>query len=513
MTSFDDKAKGEEKESVRPIEEIRIKLVVCMSKSPGNHQVIGDFLRQLDGSQNLDFASVPEFKDIDVQTYQNPGTLVLVSALSKDDLIDVIKLMDRLESDIREGTVRVIVYDQLNNDKLSAFFKSKGVSEIIKSGVSIKTFNYKVIKHFKLLQQTVKASRNFVLANPEAFLSKATKTGVLPNSEGKQKKILPQVVYDEPIEHFSDFWILTKATNIRHVNGKWFVGLYGPGPSAGNWEPADWMTRNGLQGWVWKPRSETDKRFYKDEGRWVFFGSKPEFSWEERQWYFISKKPDFSFCYDKMIVHTRIAFLESGDLLIHHNSKIGMSLKPEIDATMEGALHRSEPATRPSQSPERQDGFQEGAYQGVYANDFEARKKHYHDYYECSELKLGLFSRNGVKNIQKPLIELVELRDRYVVLDAPAGLIDIDDLIELEAFYIERGVSKQVLINAATHVVETEMEPSETLDEQGNKKALRSLVICELSDELEPQFIQLVRSFKVRREELNEFFNKAKGVA
>ncbi len=496
---------------MRKTDEVRIKLIVCVPKT-GNTRVVGQFLQNMEGFPDLDFVSVNKFKEVDVHTYEDPGSLILVSAVTKEDLVEVIKMMERLENDIREGVIRVVVFDQLNNEKLTAFFRNKGVSEIIRSASSYKTFRYKLHKHYKLLQQTVRNSRQFLFPKLEDPLVKSTKPGLMSPGAARPKKYVPQVVYGKPVEHFSDFWILTQAKNVRFINGKWFVGLYGPGPSVGMWEAADGMTRNGLQGWVFKMKDPSDQRFYQDEGRWFFFGSRPEFSQEERLWYFISKKPDFSFCIDKVVIHSRFEFIEGGDIHICHNSEFGLKHKALIDATMEGLLQPSG-RTEYRPDPHFEKEYTEGPYQGRFSNDFEARKKHFRDYYECSELRLGLVSRNGVKTIEKTEIELIELRDKYVVLDAPAEILDVDDVIELEAFYVERGVSKQVMINAATQVVETEDEPSGAIDPSQPKVTRRSLVICELSDELEPQFVSLVRSFKNRREELNDFFTKAKGVA
>ena len=73
---------------------------------------------------------------------------------------------------------------------------------------------------------------------------------------------------------------------------------------------------------------------------------------------------------------------------------------------------------------------------------------------------------------------------------------------------IEGGVEKKVTINAATQIVETESD-----EDAGDTHELRAVAICELNDKIAPQFIALIKSFSDRREQMSDFFNKAKGVA
>jgi len=495
----------------------QIKFVICIPRMK-DLKLLESYLRQPASElMNLNPVVVNEIKSVEVETYSAVGTLILLTMATKDDLFHVINLLTSLEIDIRTGTVRVVVYDQLQNDKLNDFLKSKGVLEVIRPTVSFKTFKYKIDKHVRLLGKTANRVRNEKISE---FSTEELIAG-FETASARMRALMSRVVESSALEHPSDFWILTKPKSVRFVNGKWFISLYGPGPSFGQWELFT-KTHNGLDGWVFTPRDPNDRRFYQDSGRWVFYGSKPEFSWEERQWFFISKKPEFVFQQSEVFIHSKFSSLKGGGIRFCANSQAAQSRRELIASTIENDIRVkhlpqktvegriNEESEKKSDRDFKIQNEESQEYGGRFGKDFEARKLRYRAYYDCSELKLSLVAVNQSIVMERVWIELVELRERYVVLDAPAKLIDVDDIIELEAFYVEHGVSKKVMINAATQVVESE---TEVPGENQSSKNLRALVICELSGELEPQFIELIKAFKLRREELNDFFTKAKGVA
>jgi len=491
--------------------EEQLKLVVCTPQAQ-KPPILESFLSQLKGQTTLIRTDVEKFSDIYPLISQDEGALILLSVLSKDDLPEILQLLAKLEPKLANGTDKIIVYNQLNNEKLVALLKSKGVTEVLESNVSLKAFQYKFNKITQLLHQAVKRAKNAKENSANSNQNKTTIAG------GKQKRPIGQVVFSDPIEHFSDFWLLMNPKHVRFVIGKWFVNFYGPGPNSGEWVSYP-ETKNGEQGWMWNPRKAEDQTFYKDTGRWVFFGNCPEFSWEEKFWYFISKTPEFSFYVDKKVQHTKISVKENGDVDFHNNSKIGMGLQGLIDESIEASIRLND-NTKIAKSADtitkekekaavdyRDKEPEEKEYGGRFAAEFEERKNKHNKNYECSELSLNLTGKNGQKIEIKTLIELIELREKYVVLDVPAGMLVVDDQIELEAFIVENGVEKRVTINAATQIVETES------DDDASDHEPRALAICELNDAITPQFVALIKAFSDRREEMSDFFNKAKGVA
>ena len=495
-----------------------LKLIVCTPQAQ-KLAVVESFLQQLPGKTTLTRADAPSFAEVYDLAANEIGALILMSVMTKEDLPAVLQILAKLDKKLADGTHRVFICNQLNNEKVVDLLKSKGVFEVLDPKVSIKAFQYKFNKCVQMIEQSVKRAK--LKADDAASGAGGGLKGAAGAGNGKQKKV-GQVVFASPIEHFSDFWLLIKPKDVRFVIGKWFVNFYGPGPSSGEWKPFS-ESKNGEQGWIWNLRNEADKTFYKDEGRWVFFGNCPEFSWEEKHWYFISKAPEFSFYKGKDVVHTKYRMNEVGDVDFCQNSKAGEAYKPAIHESIEASIRlndsnkvkKSEESIekdKEKKAPEfREKEKEQREYKGRFAEEFEERKKKHNKSYEAAELKLGLLTKNGLKLMNKVVIELIELREKYVVLDVPAGMLAVDDQIELEAFLKEDGVEKKVTISAATQIVETESEAD--ADASADKHEPRSVAICELNDKIAPQFIELVQSFKSKRENMSDFFNKAKGAA
>lgn len=505
----------------------KLKLVVC---TPQEKQpvVLESFLKSIKEQEKFSFTQVAKFSEIMEAVVNDVGAAIFVSVSNKEELPDLVRLLASLKSRIDAGTHKVFVYNEFSNDKASGLLRSKGVSEVVEQNVSLKALQYKFNNIVHLVEVGIKKSKLEGKGKPGEKTAGTT-------SSSKNKKA-GQVVFSPPIEHFSDFWLLMNQKNVRFVIGKWFVNFYGPGPSAGSWEPFPEKV-NDEQGWIWNPRVKDDKSFYQDEGRWVFFGNCPEFSWEEKHWYFISKKPEFSFYVDKKVLHKKIQVLENGDLQFCENSKMAKNMQGAILDSIEASIRlkdsyrvakskdsiaQDEEKTtkdyrdQKEKETERADYREklekkETEYSGRFSEQFEVRKKKYTQKYDCTELSLGLLSVNGQETGNKVQINVVELRERYLVLDVPADLLKVDDLIELEAIIKENGAEKRVKVGAATQIVETEKE--EFGDSAEEKHQLRSVAICELNETIGPQFVELIKGFKECRDEMTGFFSKAKGAA
>jgi hypothetical protein len=520
--------------------EEKLKIVVCTPQEQ-QPQILTSFLKLVQEQERYIYTPAAKFSDVFEAVTKDVAAAMIICIATKEELPEMIQLLANLKSRIDAGTHKIIVYNQVNNNKATGLLRSKGVSEVVEQNVSLKALQYKFNNIVNLIDVAIKRSKTDVK-------NKSGEKNISGSNVNKSRKA-GQVVFSAPIEHFSDFWLLMNQKNVRFVIGKWFVNFYGPGPGSGSWEPYSEKV-NDEQGWIWNPRKADDKTFYQDEGRWVFFGNCPEFSWEEKHWYFISKKPEFAFYVDKKVLHKKIQILENGDVQFCENSKIGKSMQGAILQSIEASIHlkdsyrvgknkdslaneeeknttadfrqkkeieESRPDFTDSIDKERaaadyrDEQPVEKEYAGCFSEQFEERKKKYTESYDCTELSLGLLAVNGKKNTTKIQIEVIELREKYLVLDVPADLLKVDDLIELEAVIRENGIEKRVTVGAATQIVETEQEDEET--KANAKHELRSVAICELNEIIGPQFVELIKAFKDKRDQMSDFFSKAKGVA
>jgi len=489
---------------LKTVNDDQMKLVVCAPQEQ-KPKVLESFLQQLKGKSVLTRIDAEKISDVFTHISEETGTLALVSIQTKEELPEVLQLLMALEAKISSGTVKVVVFNQVNNEKVIPLLRSKGVSEVLELNVSLKAFQYKFNKVVQLLEQSIKRSKD----NPKVRSS--DKQG--SSNSNQSKRQVGQVIYSDPIEHFSDFWLLMNQKNVRFVIGKWFVNFYGPGPNSGTWDSYP-EKKNGEQGWIWNPRKTDDQTFYKDHGRWVFFGNCPEFSWEEKHWYFISKSPELTFYAHQEVVHSKIKTMENGDIVFCQNSKNAKNLQGLILDSIEASVRlndttkvkKAQDETFEKEKKKNAANFvdekeENHEYKGRFSEQFEERKKKYTKSYDCSELSLELATKNGETIHSIIRIELVELRDQYVVLDVPAGILSLDDQIELIAKIVENGIEKKLNINTSIQIVEIETEDQ------------RSVVIAESGEENSAQFKELMKAFQDRRDEMNRFFSKAKGVA
>ncbi|MBS1959343.1 MAG: hypothetical protein JST80_07730 [Bdellovibrionales bacterium] len=486
----------------------QIRVVVC-SPTATLPAVMTSFVEQIKTQTAFSYVQAQQFFEIAEHIPVEPvGSIVIICIQDKSEFVQALQFLTSNESRIQQGIMKVIAFNKMDHPRVLSILKSKGVGEIPEFNVNVKAFGYKIKGTVQQIEQSIENLKEQPGDTPNRAKAAARTTST--------DRTTFKVQWEKPIEHFSDFWILLNHKHVRYVIGKWMINFYGPGPNAGSWEQTQ-LTENGENGWMFNPRVPTDTTFYKDEGRWVFFGNCPEFSWEQKIWYFISKKPSFYFYNGKDIVHKKIFFLENGNTAVSSDSEVSKSHKPTIASTIEAfirlqtdrenkkgniafenELREAREMTAAIEAEEAKEIY--GKFKKEVAKELESTEKTY----DSAELKLNITLKNGQKiEIEDP-IRLIELRETQAIFDIPVGLLVVGDNIDLVAHMQEGKKIKKLTFSAATKIVENDLN-------DGTKNTERAAAICELNKSIKIHFTDVVDQLQAKREVLDDFFKKAKG--
>jgi len=426
--------------------ETPVHLVICTPHSvrPAS---LGALIQQMKASDEPGFRHVQYFSDI--PSDDEARTLVVLSVFETDELMGALQFLANVENRIQSGAMKVMVISRATHPKLSTLLKLKGVFEVADFQLSAKTLHYKI------------------------------RLGV---EQLRKASIESTVSWSPEVEHASDFWSTVNPKHVRFVIGKWFMNLYGPGPSAGLWQDSG-LRLNGEKGWIFQPRGE-ERVFFKGDGRWIFFGNCPEFSWSLGLWYFISKKPFFAFYEKNQVVYEKAWFPNDGTFAVRKNSLQAKSMHPLIQATIEASILLKH---------ERSTGTD------LAVSEIHQAK----EVYEKAKIHFTITEKNGVSTRFDDCLELVLLRGNQAILNVDPGILASGDRISLEARLHEGDEQSKIVFTATTRVIATE--------EGEPRSGQRIAAICELDQTVEGHFVGLVRIFRERRERMLEFFTNARG--
>jgi hypothetical protein len=459
---------------------------------------VATFVEQIKSQASFSYSQAARFDEVGEHIpAEATGALIVLCIQDKDEFVYALQFLTSNEMRIQQGTLKILVFSRMSNPRVLSILKSKGVFDIPDFNISIKAFSYKVQKVVQMIEQSIENTRRATANGEQSAAIKAGRAGA--GGRGSNSASF-KVIWENPIEHFSDFWLLLNPKHARYVIGKWMINFYGPGPSSGTWELTP-LEENGEKGWMFNPRVLTDSTFYQDAGRWVFFGNCPEFSWEQRIWYFISKRPALYFYSGSEIRHKKIYSLESGDVQIHSNSDTGKSLKDAITSTIEASIRlQTDRGTKKGNAVFEQEIAAEFDFRDT-ANEVSRSE----ETFESSELQINITSKNGQKVESHDPIRLVELRETQAIIDIPVGLLVVGDQIEVDAYVQDGKRLKKVSFSASTRIVESDLQDGEPADQK------RAAAICELDQSIKGHFTDVVDQLQAKREILDQFFKKAKG--
>lgn len=560
----------------------KAQVVVC-TPHPAHPPVINSLVKQLEAQTGIGFARVEKVDQVESITCKSRQNVVILTLTEKEELVKLIAYLTRHEDAINMGVMRVIVLSQINHPKVMMILKTKGVMEILDYKVNIKALNLKLKNGLMLAYQSLQKIVRDEQGRAQAQANNAQKEA--------DKKEATELIWQKPYEHDCEYWIITNKKNARFIMGRWLVEFLGPGPAMGMWEKVETQYQ-GEQGWEWKlrdPQNPQAAPFKKQQGRWIFFGRQPEFTWQRNLWAFSSKYPTFAFYDQGKPVFYRMICEDGVKLKINENSKHAMSVVELIQKTMEANVkYEEESAEQPkakkrtslltgeeqeggsvsfedipnishdlgdvsydagsgsgdrrgdvintdlssggkSNSPEWTNNLgssgvnfgsknhqmprkriseawgkgdlsaaQESAMELGLGEITEAGIQWGDKAFETIELDISASGKNGAQLVKKSAMKLIAIADKEVFFDVQSKLFQVDDTMSFGAeLSVGEKKNQAALEGKITFAEEFEGE--------------RDLIICTITDEHLKKLQAIIQAYQERQQELNRFFNKARG--
>lgn len=254
-----------------------------------------------------------------------PASIVLVSLRNVDHLRDLLELSDSISSKLEDQYTMIIPIIDDDHPRVNAVLKRMGCPDIFNAKANDRGLIVKVERFLGLV------ARNFALKKKPVGLA------ALDGGAGNLQ-LTGRVQMVAELQLSSDFWLLHRDNDARKVMGKWFIEMIGPSSHMGRWHPLK-STKEEGERWEFRVEgSGAAKTFYTPDGRWVFFGAKPEFNYEACKWVFISDRPRLVFVkYNEGIaLGSRFELSPSGtNLEVSFNSKTALDRMPFIRSSYE----------------------------------------------------------------------------------------------------------------------------------------------------------------------------------
>ena len=166
--------------------------------------------------------------------------------------------------------------------------------------------------------------------------------GRVPGTTSRQPKIREVA----PLELESDCW-LTLHGGAKKISDRWTIRLTGPGPAMGRWAEIDSHVA-GERAWQWVPVNPSNDPFIKEEGAWVFVGSRiPEY--HNDLWWFVGATPALDFYYEGQSFGAKLRVDDLDTLLVAKDSEAAKAALAAIMSTRD-RLVRSIQTTAPLQT-------------------------------------------------------------------------------------------------------------------------------------------------------------------
>jgi hypothetical protein len=257
------------------------------------------------------------------------GAVVILSAVDKSELAQAITWVSENREAVKNGIIRPLSFVKLADPRLLALMRKQGLSEVIEVTASTKELMFKVNKSVQAIGLAL-SKRKAAFGDRTADSRGASGAQAARKAAGEVK-----VEWTAALTLAADTWLIDKA-QVRVVMGRWLIEVTGPGPAAGNWEPAGSGTR-----WVWKPRDPAHDRFTStglgDQGAWLLSGRQPEFVWAINRWRIVGTDPALGFERAGQATIYRYQF-KDGVLRVAENSNVALGKKATMQATFEASL-------------------------------------------------------------------------------------------------------------------------------------------------------------------------------
>ncbi len=270
-----------------------------------------------------------DFESLRSAILSAPASIVLVSLREVDRLRELLGLADSIETKLSDQHALIIPVIDEEHPRVISVLKRMGCPDVFSARANDRGLIVKTERFLGLVE------RNF--SQKKKPVSLAALDG---GAGGLQLTGRVQMVAELQLP--GDFWLLHKDSDARKVMGKWFIEMIGPSGHMGRWHKI--VTEKDKEkeiGERWEFRTESSgagKRFHTSDGRWVFFGSKPEFNYEACKWVFVSDRPRLSYVsYNEgRTVASRFELSPSGtNLEVAFNSKAALDRMPFIRSSYE----------------------------------------------------------------------------------------------------------------------------------------------------------------------------------
>ncbi|MBC7386009.1 MAG: hypothetical protein H7301_07600 [Cryobacterium sp.] len=314
----------------------RVKIVVY-SQSLIPPAMMSTLLEQLEKQKaTLDSEVVRSPEGILAAVESTVLTVLILTLQAKEELVDLLNVLTMVDDRIKSGNLRSIILNGVNHPRVIGLMKTRGAHDIIDYQSTIKAVNHKIKTAFMVVTQN--HQRNQSTRNSG---SRAGNEGGGSARENRNDHA-SNIRWLKPVEHPSDFWYVPHVKNLRFVMGRWLVDVLGPGPAAGFWEELK-SERQGERGWVWKLRVQSDTEFQPRQGRWIFYGKQPEFSWQRNLWSFVSTVPFLAFYTEdeQAPEFVRFGCVKGKELEAFENSEVSKLFVPKIQASLEASMKLS----------------------------------------------------------------------------------------------------------------------------------------------------------------------------
>lgn len=316
-------------------------VLVLFSRSGHQPAFLEPLHRALGASADLGYAMTGRPEDLAGFFAASSRGVLLANCLLKEDIADLYNVLPQFASRVADGTLKILVLNSIGHPRLGSLLRSRAPAlEVLETPTNLKAIQYRLKSALTAVHQAYQkaaASRAKTETSEEIDPALGTKTRA---ARAKPKAGGQEVLWQSAVDFNFDCWWIPSRKNIRNVVGAWLIDLLGPGPVVGTWEELSGIERAGEKAWAWRPRSIAEEIFQTPDGRWVFFGKQPEFSWQKNLWSFVSKQPMFAYYPDgqREPEFVRIEYRPDEGLLFLENSGFTQTLLPRIQSTFESRL-------------------------------------------------------------------------------------------------------------------------------------------------------------------------------
>ena len=415
------------------------------------------------------------------------GKSILILVLTKkEDLIGVLNLLSKFQSQIKTGLIKVFVFNLTDNPKVTGLLKTKDCRDFLEYSISDKALLQKMHQAILAIEKTIPG---FLISTPPmATINKSPPRIV--HSEIDPTKM---VHWTEPVAVKSDCWLLTNDRDAKNIQGKWLIEMLGPGPSVGSWLPT---VPGESTSWDWTPRDLQNDPFIVEQGKWTFQGRQPEFNWKKSRWQFVSSTPALGFYYRGQSYGDRFSVDPESNLNFARNSQQAHAKLPLILAGLEPEIRVSpgSPIEIPTVLIEKSQLGNTLSTEIVVEHEWATGAQAF----ESMDLSVKMKALNQVLGDWSK-VHLLENRAQDILIEAPRGSLKVGQDVSFQitandgpkpvSFEVSGMVSKTEIFDNDSMFVSIEFE-------QGNRSLLQNV-----ADMVEK-----------RQTEIVEFLKQAKGI-